>query len=405
MRTNRSAALLVCFLAACSETATEVPRRDGVPDVPGPGVVPPAGRPDRVPDMRPLVRGRPTLPDEPLMLPGYHQPLRGSRDLDAATLRQVVPLGRGGERLRVRLVAGDGPLELFAASVARAGDDGLPAGEPVPLTFGGRRDRSAGPRELLVSDVVELPVEAGDDLLITLDVKGAAASGEHPMLPGSLVAAPGGADLRELAGEPEERATLVAGVDVEGPKGRLIVALGDSLTEGLVDKERNDVRASWPGVAQAKLGAPVLNAGVSGQGVAAATGWLEKELPAFRGATDCVVLLGSADLATVESAELVRGLGALYERLAPTCAVWAGTLPPQQAGGEDAERIERRRVEVNEWIRGRADVAGVVDFDEALRDPADPSRFAPGLGGEDGVHPTVEGQRLMGEAAAARLGS
>ena len=60
--------------------------------------------------------------------------------------------------------------------------------------------------------------------------------------------------------------------------------------------------------------------------------------------------------------------------------IYAGTLLPFEgaASGYFAPDKELVRQAVNAWIRGSGELDGVVDFDAALRDPADPAGFAPG---------------------------
>ena len=119
------------------------------------------------------------------------------------------------------------------------------------------------------------------------------------------------------------------------------------------------------------------------------------------GITDCLLLIGTNDLGAVDEEWLERMLGGLIDDLRPFCTVWAGTLPPKDRPGLP-QRVERLRDFLNEWIREEAPVEGVIDFEAVLQHPDDADRFAPDLG-EDGVHPSREGQRLMGEEAARHL--
>ena len=57
---------------------------------------------------------------------------------------------------------------------------------------------------------------------------------------------------------------------------------------------------------------------------------------------------------------------------------------------------DRRRV--NDWIRTSGRFDGVIDFDAATRDPAQPSRLSPAVDGGDHLHPSAAGYRVMGEA-------
>ena len=53
--------------------------------------------------------------------------------------------------------------------------------------------------------------------------------------------------------------------------------------------------------------------------------------------------------------------------------------------------VVTQRHEVNDWIRKLSGVAGVVDFESAVRDGADADHYLPGFGA-DGIHPTEAAQ-------------
>ena len=53
---------------------------------------------------------------------------------------------------------------------------------------------------------------------------------------------------------------------------------------------------------------------------------------------------------------------------------------------------------MNRWIRGRQDVDAVVDFDAALRNPADPAALNPLYDSGDHLHPGNAGYAAMAGA-------
>jgi lysophospholipase L1-like esterase len=59
------------------------------------------------------------------------------------------------------------------------------------------------------------------------------------------------------------------------------------------------------------------------------------------------------------------------------------------------EANDAMREAVNRWIRGRQDIDGVVDFDAALRDPADPQALNPLFDSGDHLHPNKAGHAAM----------
>jgi lysophospholipase L1-like esterase len=58
---------------------------------------------------------------------------------------------------------------------------------------------------------------------------------------------------------------------------------------------------------------------------------------------------------------------------------------------------------VNAWIRGGGAFAGVIDFDEAVRDPADPRRLAAAHDTGDHLHLTPTGYAALAAAVPPGL--
>jgi len=78
--------------------------------------------------------------------------------------------------------------------------------------------------------------------------------------------------------------------------------------------------------------------------------------------------------------------------------VLLGTVPPFRNTPYWNEANDAMREAVNRWIRGRQDIDGVVDFDAALRDPADPQALNPLFDSGDHLHPNKAGHAAMAAA-------
>ena len=328
----------------------------------------------------------------------FHQALRGDIDfVEWTTIRLLVPLGKAGERLRVTLRSGPGEMEVARAFVARLASDGKSAVDPEPLTFGGEAGALLGPRSSVKSDALPMAVGFREVVVLSIVARGSAAAGNIRLFPDNQAIAGDHAEASWLSGaQVLDRAVMVSEVSVEGPASRAFIAIGDSITEGYVEGSDNYVE-SWPAVAESLLGLPVVNAGVSGQGLDGALAYLSAEVLAAEGITDCLVLIGTNDLGGTGVDQIEANYDLLIERLVPFCRVHLGILPPKELEG-----IQDDRAALNDWIRAHPKASGVIDFASVLADPVDPTRFAQGLG-MDGVHPTVEGQRRMAELAAERL--
>jgi lysophospholipase L1-like esterase len=80
--------------------------------------------------------------------------------------------------------------------------------------------------------------------------------------------------------------------------------------------------------------------------------------------------------------------------------VIGGTITPDEGCiyGCYSASAETAREAVNAWIRSSGTFDAVVDFDQALRDPADPHQLLPAYDSGDHLHPNDAGYRAMANA-------
>ena len=219
-------------------------------------------------------------------------------------------------------------------------------------------------------------------------------------------------------------ARYVAGVRSLAQRTPVVVAFGDSLTDG-----GNFVSHPWPAVLAERLdrqsghgAVRVVNAGISGNRLLAddlgASGVRRFERDALRqpGVRWVIVLEGINDLGyagsvepaapRVTATEIIDGYRQLVARAhAAGVKIYGGTLLPFEgaASGYFAADKEVERQAINAWIRGSGELDGVVDFDAAVRDPGRPARLRPEFDTGDHLHLNEAGQRAMGEAVDLRL--
>jgi lysophospholipase L1-like esterase len=362
---------LLC--AGCGGEATGTVRVDLVPPSspaaeqslpPVAAEAPPRTEPPEDP-RHPEPAPEPLEPPEDLFLPGFFQNLRASRRAEErVTLRFRVPVTRSGGRVQLVVLAGNSSLVIHQATMARPAGNGSLSGEARTLKFAGSGQATVPGRQRLVSDALAFEVRAPEDLVVSLDVEGGVGASLIHAFPDSWIAPGGQAYHTHLS----------------------------------------DHRAAWPYLAFLGSGMPVANGAVSGQSIYQASEELEREVGWLPRVSHCLVHLGTNDLAALESAELKARLGKLFAALRPRCEVWAGTLVPRErADGTELALVHARRAEVNAWLRTLPpNVSRVVDFAEATHAEGDVNRFRDGFS-HDGIHPTLAGQRAMGERAAGAL--
>ncbi len=364
------------------------------------------------------------------------------------TLRQIVRATIGGSRLRVAFtnVFGTAPLEVGAAHVAvRAAGQAIEPGAGAALTFGGRPGVAIAAGSTVLSDAVDLAVPALGHLAVDLYLPGdnRAAGSPASTLRGAWTTgyvSPAGnhSGAEDMPVEATLQSWLyLSRVEVAAtPAARVVVTLGDSITEGFGSTADTDRR--WPDVLAERLAAElgpdapaVLNVAISGNrllrgddgafGTAAgsgagapnpnagfgpsALGRFDRDVLLQPGVTHVVVLasindIGMAgDAATPTVEELIAGHRALIQRArSHGLTIYGGTLTPFEGALYFTEAGEARRQAVNEWIRNSGEYDAVIDFDAVVRDSAEPRRILPPYHPGDWLHLNDEGYRAMGEA-------
>ncbi|UAK26132.1 SGNH/GDSL hydrolase family protein [Sphingomonas nostoxanthinifaciens] len=357
-------------------------------------------------------------------------------DLADATLRQTVKLTGGATRMRIRLsnLMGTAPLRLDHIRLSVAPASGAAAVDPARMravSFGGGDAVVIPAGADYLSDPIALDAPAGTVLSISLHSPEAPAGiTSHPGARTTTRLVPGNeADRPALTGgRTMEHWYFVAGVEGEGCGGA-IVALGDSITDGHGATTDGDDR--WTDRLAARLQATggdapaILNLGIGGNRVLLdglgpnALARFDRDVVAQPGARAVIVLEGINDLGTLtrdhpvspaEHAALVRRLTEAYAQIvarahAHGIKAIGATITPD--GGStyyhpDAAN-EADRQAVNAWIRAPGHFDSVVDFDAALRDPADASRLRSDYDSGDHLHPNPQGYRRMGEVVPLAL--
>lgn len=346
-----------------------------------------------------------------------------------ATLRQIVRPSLAGQRVRIRFsnAFGRAPLTIDAASVARAAGATGGTLDPAtlrPLRFARRAAVTIPAGAEWVSDSVDLPFRAFDDLAVSLHLANEPdGQTAHPgsratsyLVPGERTGAIALTDARTV-----DRWYMLAGVEVErcaAPGG--VVTLGDSITDGYGVKPNSYTR--WTDVLARRLGGSVavLNAGIGGNRVLldglgpSALARLDRDvfgqagvrhLILFEGVNDIGVLTRDAPASAAAHQALVEGVTGAFAQIvarahAHGIAVHAATILPFAGSAyyHPGAASEADRAAINAWIRTPGNVDSVIDLDRLLRDPARPTYLDPRYDSGDGLHPNATGYRVIGEA-------
>jgi lysophospholipase L1-like esterase len=359
-------------------------------------------------------------------------------DLRDATIREIIHLSVGGSAFRVHLsnAFGTAPLHIAAAHIARPLSPAAAKIDPASdraLTFDGRPDIIIPAGAEYISDPINQPLAPLSDLAITLylETPPAVQTG-HPgsrattyTVHGNQVSAPDLPDAKKV-----DHWYMISGLDVTLPNASAVIALGDSITDGHGATTNGNDR--WTDILAQRLQASpdtravaVLNHGIGGNHILtdglgpSALARFDRDVLAQTGARTLIVFEAVNDLGgltrlgpapAADHAELVRRILAAYQQMilrahAHGIKVIGATITPYGGSGyyHPDGTNEADRQAINDWIRAAGHFDAVIDFDKAVRDPAQPDHLQAAFDCGDHLHPSPAGYKAMAESIPLAL--
>lgn len=331
---------------------------------------------------------------------------------DDQTVRQDMRLGASAKALRFRISneLGSAPLRLDTVT-ARLVDGNA---KTQPVLFDGRTEVVIPPGALLISDPVAIAAPAFARVALSLHFP----DHTRPAVRRTAVRiAPGKTEVADSV-PLSYRQNVISAVLAERDQDPVtIVALGDSITEGATAGLGKE--GDWPTLLARRLDQAcpnrfvMLNAGISGNKVLdagrshSALARLDRDVLSLPGVDYVIVLEGINDIRHSGKPDFLPGRNAqdmiLGYRQIVTRLQWHGirtigaTLTPF-GGSERYEPVSTAtRQTLNAFIRDSKTFAAVIDFDEALRDPANPESL-PAAITRDQLHPNAQGYANMAES-------
>ena len=367
-------------------------------------------------------------------IPGPRElpPLYRAPDVAGRTIRQIVYPTLSGDAVQLRIsnAYGRAPLVINEVRIARSTGGAAVQGDGgARVTFDGRPSAVLPPGGALASDPVPFGVVADAPYAISIDAGPQQQISAWHRIANQVnyISSPG-----DHAGDASGTAyrirftqyVWVTALSVNAPSAGTIVAVGDSITDGMRSSLNRNRR--WPDALARRLArdgdrsSAVIDVGISGNRLLsdspcygdALVKRFDRDVLDRSGAKAAIVLIGINDInfaampartgldcdfphTAVTSEALIDG----YRRLIAAAhrrgvRLFGGTLTPASL----PPQREAIRLAVNHWIRASGAFDGVVDFDAALRDPAYPQQLQHKYDSGDHIHPNDAGYVAMADA-------
>ena len=338
--------------------------------------------------------------------------------LSNRSLREVIHVSIGGSELRLKISNefSKEPVDIRSMYIA----DALEGWEIQTktaryVTFNGKRNVTVEPGKALYSDVIKYPLKPLQRLTVTINygettpVNATSHRGSRTtsyIIPG--VSKP---KARFAEGEKVDHWYNIAALEVKGSDIPCVAVLGNSITDGRGSTTNRQNR--WPDFMAETLGGTVgvLNLGIGGNSVVQgglsepAVKRFNRDIMEQNGVNTLIIFQGVNDIGGSRHVEqTTHQLIAAYENFikqarAKGMKVYLATITPFKGNGYFSYFHEAARQTVNEWIRQCKQVDGIIDFDELVRDPADPMKIKE-IYSDDWLHLNPAGYEAMGKYAA-----
>ena len=338
------------------------------------------------------------------------------------SLRQIVQVSIGGEKVRLKLTNefSTGATEIKAVELAIAKTAGssseIDEASTVSLSFDGQPGVKIPAGGKVVSDPVSFHIGDRENVAITIHY-GSASSTSVSGHPGSRTTSylkAGNTTDFSNATKTDHWYSILT-LEVEAPEAAGAVAiLGNSITDGRGSTTNQQNR--WADVLSRRLLANepthqvgVLNMGIGGNCVLggglgpAAVNRYQRDLLGQEGVKWIIIFEAVNDLGGARNGvQTATRIIDVYKQIIREAHqkgiyVFGATITPFKGNSYYSADHEKGRSTLNKWIRTTKMLDGVIDFDQAVRNPQDTIAMQrPFLFENDWLHLNAKGYETMG---------
>ena len=344
------------------------------------------------------------------------------------SLREIVQVSIGGKKVRLKLTNefSTEATEIKAVELAIAKTAGssseIDEATTVSLTFNGESGVTIPANGTVISDAVNFKMGDRQNVAITIHYGSASPSvSGHPGSRTTSYLKEG--NTTDFTGAIRtDHWYSIQTLEVEGPKkAGAIAILGNSITDGRGSTTNEQNR--WADVLSRRLLANkatkrvgVLNMGIGGNCVLggglgpAAVNRYQRDLFGQEGVKWIILFEAVNDLGYARNGvQTAERIIEVYKKIIDEAhqkgiRVFGATITPFKGNNYYSEDHEKGRSTINNWIRTTDLLDGVIDFDQAVRNPQDPEAMqAQFLFENDWLHLNAKGYETMGNSIDLNL--
>ena len=343
--------------------------------------------------------------------------------LSGRALREIVQVSIPGDVMRMQLsnIHSKEPVEIKSVFIANALDScDIDVKSAKYLTFNGKKSVTIPAGEAVYCDEIKYDLQPLQKLAITVNygenTPVNASSHRGSRTTSYIINGEAKPKTKFVDAEKLDHWYNISCIDVQTDQPTECIAIiGNSITDGR--GSTTNLQNRWPDfLAKAfdgKVG--VLNLGIGGNAVVngglsePAVVRFDRDVLGQTGVTSVVIFEGVNDIGgqRPNHQEIVNKIIEAYSSFIQKSKdagkkVYLATITPYKNSFYENHFSEAARLTLNDWIRANKDVDGIIDFDELVRDPANPSALRPEYS-DDWLHLNPAGYEVMGKFAAKHI--
>ena len=355
--------------------------------------------------------------------------------LSGTTIRQIIKVTSTGDKIKFRLSNQYGKSDVEVASMhiakqVKADESKIYTATDTVVTFGGKKSFTIPQGQVIETDAVSFSVNVFENIAVSMYFTAAPTSDitGHRGARATTYQMSGNNVSKETFSSYQTTTSwfFLADASIWSPaENKAVVCFGDSITDGYGTDatylgKKPDSYTRWVDYFAKRLQAndstkhiSVINEGIGGNAVFGGLGpagkdRFQRDLLDHDGVAYCILLFGVNDLDKLPDTDKFYQLKPEYEKMVKLAhdneiKIYGAPILPFGTSNYYSEGSERVRTMINEWMRSaESGFDGIIDFESALADPANPKNILEKYTHEDGLHP-YDGYEAMANAIDLKM--